>query len=456
MKRGHLKTLPIILSLGVALCVVSRSRGQDALSTPSSTDADRIQKLEDAVRRLSDQNQELQQEIGELKSSKSVNAVLPAATNGPALLVIPGGKEGKLVLGGYFQGNAEFGDVDAYRGSWEGTGNNNHRAFDRFKIRRARVGVWGDFWENFDFKLMGDFGQGDGLSPRTAFSGTDLYLNWHGLPEANIKFGQFDTPFGMEQFSIPDMLTLTPERSEVTEGLRAERQIGAMLWGKPLADLWPEEKNFLAYYFGIFNGNLRNVTVNDNNEFMYMGRVEVQPFQGKLFNQPTSWKLGIDGYYSADGSNTLVSQTGNIWAQSDGSLKALSVQTHADRRLAYGVDQMFNCGPLTVQAEYLQTRFTHAVITAPEFTASGYWGVIGYQIIPRKLELVGKWEYFHPDQRPSDDLRTATGGINWYIKGRDITLMLDYLHTWSHFREVNPGFGRDEFDEIMTRAEFSF
>jgi hypothetical protein len=53
-------------------------------------------------------------------------------------------------------------------------------------------------------------------------------------------------------------------------------------------------------------------------------------------------------------------------------------------------------------------------------------------------------------------LRTATGGINWYIKGRDITLMLDYMHTWSHFREMNPGFGRDEFDEIMTRAQFSF
>ena len=74
MKRGHLKTLPIILSLGVALCVVSPSRGQDAGSTPSSTDDDRIQKLEDAVRRLSDQNQELRQEIGELKSSKTVNA----------------------------------------------------------------------------------------------------------------------------------------------------------------------------------------------------------------------------------------------------------------------------------------------------------------------------------------------------------------------------------------------
>ncbi len=353
MKSKQERIACLVISLAITVCVDGPVRGQDTNNATGSTDADRIQKLEDAVRQLSSQNQRLQQEINDLKSPGLTHILQPAETNEPALFVIPGGTEGKLVLGGYFQGNAEFGDVDAYRGSWAGVNGHNSRAFDRFQIRRARLGVWGDFWENFDFKLMGDFGQSDGTSPRTAFSGTDIYLNWHGLPEANIKVGQFDTPFGMEQFSIPDMLTLTPERSEVTEGLRAERQIGVMVWGKPLADVWPEEKDLLAYYVGVFNGNLRNVTVNDNNDFMYMGRVEMQPFQGELFGQPTTWKLGVDGYYSADATNTLVSQIGNIWTQPDGSLKPLSVQTKSDQRLAAGIDQRFNCGPLTIQAEYL-------------------------------------------------------------------------------------------------------
>ena len=459
MKSKQDRAAFLAIGLAVALCVAGPIRGQDASNVTSATDANRIQKLEDAVRQLSSQNQQLQQEINDLKSSKLTHILSSAETNEPALLVIPGGKEGQLVLGGYFQGNAEFGDVDAYRGSWAGVKGHNERVFDRFRLRRARLGVWGDFWENFDYKLMGDFGQSDGISPRTAFSGTDIYLNWHGLPEANIKFGQFDTPFGMEQFSIPDMLTLTPERSEVTEGLRPERQIGVMVWGQPLADVWPEERDLLAYYFGVFNGNLRNITVNDNNNFMYMGRVEAQPFQGRLFGQPTSWKLGVDGYYSVDASNTLVSQTGNIWTQPDGSLAPLYVQTKGDQRLASGVDQMFNCGPLTVQAEYLQTRFRDALATVRDFTAHGYWVVTGFQVIPKRLELVGKYEYFDPDQLPSDDLWTTTGGINYYPRGNgpgEISLMLDYLHTWSHFRELNPDFGRDQFDEIMTRAEFAF
>lgn len=455
MQARTFKRTTVAMAVAVALAGASRVTAQDT-SAPPATDADRLQKLEDAVHQLSDQNQQLQQEITELKSGQVATVV----TNSALPFVVPGLNEMKLVLGGYFQGNGEFGDVDAYRGSFPGAKGHDERAFDRFKIRRARIGVWGDLGENFDFKLMGDFGQQDGTATgRDAFSGTDLYANYHRFAEANVKFGQFDTPFGMEQFSIPDMMTLTPERSEVTEGLRAERQIGVMLWGKPLADILPEEKDMLAYYFGVFNGNLRNINANDGDNFMYMARVEVQPFQGQFLGQPTSWKLGVDGYSSVDDSNTLVSQTGNIWVQPDGSLKALSVQTHSDQRLACGADQQFHWGPITLQAEYLQTRFHDAVAGLPNFTAHGYWVIGGYQIIPKRLELVGKYEYFKPDQLPSDGLWTTTAGINYYFRGRgpgDITLMFDWLHTEDHFRELNPQFGAYRFDEVMARMEFAF
>ena len=49
------------------------------------------------------------------------------------------------------------------------------------------------------------------------------------------------------------------------------------LWGKPFTSIWPEQKDLLTYYAGIFNGNGRNISVNDNNEFMYVGRLELQP-----------------------------------------------------------------------------------------------------------------------------------------------------------------------------------
>ena len=42
----------------------------------------------------------------------------------------------------------------------------------------------------------------------------------------------------------------------------------------------------LTYYAGIFNGNGRNITINDNNNFMFAGRLELQPFTGKVLVSP--------------------------------------------------------------------------------------------------------------------------------------------------------------------------
>ena len=154
-------------------------------------------------------------------------------------------------------------------------------------MRRARITVTGDFAEQFDFKLEGEFNQADGInSPRTAFSTTDAFVNWHRFPEANLKLGQFKAPFGLEQLTSGTKL-FAIERSQVTEALTPER--GLRLWGKPFAEVWPEQKDVLTYWAGVFNGNGRTIT-NDNNEYMYVGRLEAQLFAGKLAGQDVSLK----------------------------------------------------------------------------------------------------------------------------------------------------------------------
>lgn len=61
-----------------------------------------------------------------------------------------------------------------------------------------------------------------------SFGGTDLYVNWHRVPELNIKVGQFKPPFGLEQITPDTKLPFT-ERTAVTEALTPERQIGAQI-----------------------------------------------------------------------------------------------------------------------------------------------------------------------------------------------------------------------------------
>ena len=191
----------------------------------AASESDRLEKLERAVEQLQKRNAELEAEVRSLKKptaavpdgkfktkmiqdgktyvEKSVTQVekLP-------LYVQQRGLELKLVLGGFVQMNFEDGDVSAFEGRFGQTAID-----DRFRLRRARINLTGDFAEQFDFKMEGDFGQSDGTSGnRTAFSATDIWVNWHQFPEAQVKIGQYKAPFGLEQLT-PDTTLLTIERT---------------------------------------------------------------------------------------------------------------------------------------------------------------------------------------------------------------------------------------------------
>ena len=81
MKSKQDRIARLVVSLALALSAAGPVRSQDTSNAAGSTDADRIQKLEDAVRQLSRQNQQLQQEISDLKSQKLTHILQSAETN---------------------------------------------------------------------------------------------------------------------------------------------------------------------------------------------------------------------------------------------------------------------------------------------------------------------------------------------------------------------------------------
>src|SRR5262249_38480635 len=95
---------------------------------------------------------------------------------------------------------------------------------------------------------------------------------------------------------------------------------------------------------GIFNGNGRNITVNDNNNFMFAGRLKLQPFKGKVFGQPSFLKLGGDVLNSRDEAGVNISQSSNLLVNDDGSLSPF-VLPSADERTAWSVDAWLELGP---------------------------------------------------------------------------------------------------------------
>src|SRR5437899_1603620 len=446
------------------------------LTAQISSDSARLEKLERAVEQLQKRNAELESEVKSLKKQTASAPAAPAegptktkvtsdgktyveknvaAPEKPPVYVLPRGPEIKLTLGGFIQVNFEDGDVSAFEGRFGLT-----ELKDRFRLRRARINLTGEFAENFDFKIEGDFENGDGISSnRTAFSATDIFINWHQFPEAQIKIGQWKAPFGLEQ-TTPDTTLFMIERSLPTGAITPERQIGVQLWGKPFTNIWPEQKDLLTYYAGIFNGNGRNTTNNDNNNFMYVGRLEFLPFKGKLFGQDSSLKLGGDVLNSRDDKGTNISQSGNLLVNTDGSLSAFTLPG-ADERTAWSVDASFNLGPFDLIGEYLEEYVDGRTVNgAPpgftNFTTNGFYVQGSYFLIPKKLQAAVQWQDLNPGQKGNDGIHSITGGLNYYIHGNDIKLMVDYIHTWSDFREANPGFGEDQFDEVIGRVQLMF
>src|SRR5712692_3594080 len=324
------------------------------LGAQTASESERLENLERAVEQLQKRNAELEQEVGSLRKRAAAapegkTYVEKTATEEkPKVYAEARGPEIKLTLGGFIQVNFEDGDVSAFEGRFGQTA-----LKDRFRLRRARINMTGDFAENFDFKIEGDFEQSDGTSPsnRTDFSGTDIFLNWHQFQEAQIKVGQYKAPFGLEQLT-PDTSIFTIERSLPTGAITPERQIGIQLWGKPFTSIWPEQKDLLTYYAGIFNGNGRNINNNDNNNCMYVGRLELLPYKGKIFGQDVSLKLGGDVLNSRDDAGTNISSTLNLLVNKDGSLSAF-VLPGADERTAWSADAWLTIGPFDLIGEYL-------------------------------------------------------------------------------------------------------
>jgi phosphate-selective porin OprO/OprP len=442
------------------------------LTAQTHSDSERLEKLERAVEQLQKRNAELETEVRSLK--KQTASVPEAKTKTKVtydgktyvekavveekapVYVQQRGPELKLVLGGFIQTNFEDGDVSAFEGRFGQTA-----LKDRFRLRRARIGMTGEFAEQFDFKIEGDFENSDGTSPsnRTDFSGTDIWLNWHQFPGAQIKVGQYKAPFGLEQLT-PDTTLFIIERSLPTGALTPERQIGVELWGKPFANVWPEQKDLLTYYAGIFNGNGRNINNNDNNNFMYVGRLELMPFKGKMFGQTSSLKLGGDVLNSRDDQGTNISPSGNLLVNSDGSLSSF-VLPGADERTAWSVDAWLNIGPFDLIGEYLEEYVDGRTVNGmppgfADFTTNGFQITAAYFLIPKKLQLATRWEDLNPGQKGNDGIHSITGGLNYYIHGDDLKLMLNYIHTWSDFRQANPEFGQDQFDEVIGRVQLMF
>jgi phosphate-selective porin OprO and OprP len=401
----NLKNLKYVLAFGMGVVAATLTAAE------TTSVEDRLNQLEKTVQSLQKENADLKTQLGwDTKTQK-----LPVT-------VKPAGKESKLSLGGYIQGQAEFGDAaDARYTGIE----------DRILVRRARLTATGSFAENFDFKLEGDFGA-NSCSEKTNYNAqlTDICINWTRYAFANVKVGQFKTPFGYEQL-MADPKYITIERSLANDRLTDSRQIGLGVSG----DFFGKR---LGYSVGAFNGTAVNNSFNDNDNFMFAGRLQGTPVVAKIGNEDLRWSAGVNGLSTHDAGITRsgFGFTGNSFT---------------GERYGLGVDTQLKWWLFGLEAEYLRNHFEPAnSVPTGTFNAAGWYVCATAFVLPKKLQTVVKFEQFDPRLGVSGNTSdTWTVGLNYYLKGDDLKLSANYLFG-------NPAGQPDGQNRFLTRLQVVF
>jgi phosphate-selective porin OprO/OprP len=343
----------------------------------------------------------------------SANLGLPGtlrAADTVTVSAVPAGKELNLTLGGLLQAQFDAGDQGDARFPDKNA---------RFYLRRARLNASGKFKEEFEFRfeidLAGTLAKTTGLRAQL----TDGYIFWNHFSALGVRVGQFKTPFGFEQlYGDPRLFTI--ERTLVNDRLTLGRQPGAQVEGTFL------DKR-LSYAAATFNGTGANNNFNDNNDLAYAGRLAVKAWHGGSAEHPAGWSLGGD-YFSSD--DTALAQPAEFGFDSTPATVDRD-NLFTGKHAGWGLDSQLQVGPFDFWAEYLRARF-EPVSRFPRTRqeADGWYAQAAFYAIPKKLQLVAKYDTFDPRRQVAgDDTQTMTFGANYLVKGDDIKIQVDYLHT---------------------------
>jgi len=339
--------------------------------------ATRAETLEARVHALETQLAALAAENKTLRETKADRATPVAVT--------AAGRETKLAIGGFAQVHGEAGRAPDSR--FAGLS-------DRFLLRRMRLGVKGAFGREFGFKVEADLGANTvGASSGYRAQLTDAYAEWTAYPYAQVRVGQFKTPFGAEQL-MSDTANPFVERSLPNDRLTIGRQIGVGVSGATKGKL-------LDYSAGLFNGSGVNTSANDNEQFLVAARVGVRVWDGKFAGRAGSWSAGANAFTDR------------------------ATGTFTGRREGLGFDTQVQLAPFALRAEWLAGAQDPRV--GGDVDSDG-WSVAALWSLADAWQLAARFETYDPNTATAaNETDTLTLGLNWFIRGPDVAVSVNYL-----------------------------
>ena len=376
-------------------------------------------------------------------------------------------KQHKIKFDGRFHG-----DFKAYL--------DDHPDHSSFFVRRARLAASGTLYKYYDFRVEAEFGKGGSRL-------NDGFMNIHYWPQAQIKFGQFKTPFSMEELTSDNWIDFI-ERSVVNK-LVPSRDLGVMLHGGLQDQLF-------YYQLGVFNGYKLNQVKDPDNGKDLAFRLMVSPFI------KTGHKA-IEGLHFG-GALTYGNEnlTKDQWWNS-GSFKTAAGTTYLSMangvvqdgdRTRGGLELYWDWGSTALKGEYMVTQLDGLQINNQnnDFDIKGGYLSISHYLTGEKFtfkngqpgrsvplknfepgtpgwgawQIGARFEFLEADQGLldlgyvdstlyTDKTYGYTLGINWY-PNEMVRLMLNYYHMKFDDAITVSGQQIDDEDVILTRFQMVF
>jgi phosphate-selective porin len=273
-----------------------------------------------------------------------------------------------------------------------------------FSLPRTRLSFDGKAWHPWlSYKIQYDF-TGHTTDDGTAEEAKspdlrDLYLDLAKNPMATVRIGQFKAPFGLQELTSSGNQEFV-DRSIASVEFAPSRQQGAMLWGMT------GSKKF-GYEVGLFNGNGRNQSANDNDGYMYAARVHFDP-NGE-------YKLAETAVEHPDKVNYTL---GLAYLMNQEDATADIDITTAEAFFGLKYKRLFVLGDWYDRTEEAP---------AGDFDSDGGIAQVGYFFIPRKLEVALRYSTLDPDKDTDNDKETEERIVfGWFFSRHELKFQADY------------------------------
>jgi len=294
-----------------------------------------------------------------------------------------------------------------------------------FRLNRARFGIEGKVFEHvsYKFKVGADWDTEDN---NVQF--LDAYVDLTYFSFASLSLGSSKPSFSRQRLTSSRYLQLL-DRAVVVEELAPDRDLGVTIYGRFYEGLF-------KYAAGFYNGNGEFFKGDDNNEYLWIARVEANPlgeFPSIESDFERDLKIGLGGSFF---HNTHL-ETKSLGMGGDIEIKYKGASLHFEYIWA------------EVEPDF---QGEDVALVFDTIERDGWFVQGGFFILPSILEVAARYEEYDDNNHLQDngDIKYTTVGANYFLKG-DHDYKIQLYYSW---REEDGN--KIENDSLMAQFQLAF